>query len=269
MPKRRQCSLTGQAFDIAAAHMRPPRLWVVAALCCLSSCMLDSSPKFPADGPPPVGDGLDGGMPNKTRTPGPGAASMAQAAAADAGSKPAIAPMINTARKQPAVTDDSDAGTTVDKPDAGSGVQVDSGVTRDPTAPGDPTTPDTTAPQMPSGDRECTRDVLRSKADAYFDAMASGQMTALRLHASVRYTENGKDTALGAGLWLRRPRKDFARHVLDEANCSTLTQAVVTALTARIIVGLRLRYLDGQLLEVEAQTVPDDATLILPGLAFA
>jgi hypothetical protein len=62
-------------------------------------------------------------------------------------------------------------------------------------------------------------------------------------------------------LWSRRPRKDFARHVLDESNCSTLTQAVVTALTSRIIVGVRLRYLNGQLLEIEAQAVPDDATL--------
>ena len=258
MLNRRYRSPAGQAIEIASAHMRLPRVWLAAALCCLSGCMLDSSPRFPPNGPPPVGDGLDGGA-RKTLTPGTG--SMTQASASDGGSKPPVTPMINTARNQPPVTDDTDAGTPADKPDASGGVQVDAGVTRDPTTPGDPTAPDTTAPAMPSGDRECTRDALRSKADAYFDAMASGQMTALQLHASLRYTENGKDTALGAGLWLRRPRKDFARHVLDETNCSTLTQAVVSALTARIIVGVRLRYLDGQLLEVEAQTVPDDATL--------
>jgi hypothetical protein len=112
-----------------------------------------------------------------------------------------------------------------------------------------------------TGNPQCTRDALRSKADAYFKAMASGETSSLRLHAAVRYTENGRDTQLGTSVWLRRPSVDFVRHVLDETTCSTVSEAVVSALTARLIVAVRLLYLAGQLLEIEAQTVPDDAAL--------
>jgi hypothetical protein len=204
---------------------------------------------------------VSGGRDASIRKTSTGTAVAAQqTVTVDAGSKRPDTPM-NTGGNQPPVTDDTDAGAMVDKPDASDGAKVDAGATDNPTGPIEPTAPDTTAPSMPNVDRECTREALRSKADAYFDAMASGEMSTLRLHASLRYTENGKDTALGAGLWSRRPRKDFVRHALDEMNCSSLTQAVVSALTARIVVGLRLRYLDGQLLEVEAQAVPDDATL--------
>lgn len=257
MPHVRQRSFAGHGL-VFGSHIRLPHACFVFATCCLVGCMLDSSPKFP-DEPPSVADAAGAGVP-KTRSPA--ASSATQAVQADAGSTPDTA-SINTARSQaPAVGGEDDAGTPADLPDASGGAQLDAGVTtREPTAPTDPPPPDTTVTTAPSGDPECTREALRTQADAYFDAMASGETARLRLHASLRYTENGKDTPLGAGLWLRRPRKDFTRHVLDENNCSTLTHGVVSALTARVIVGVRLRYLDGQLLEVEAQTVPDDATV--------
>jgi hypothetical protein len=219
---------------------------------------LDSSPRFPGEStsPPPIGDERDAGARKPSST-----ASAAQAARTDAGTTRDALP-INTARNQAAVADDEDAGKPVGMPDASDGSQPEAGAAEaGPTGEAEPTVPDTTSTPATNSDPDCGRDALRRKADAYFLAMASGATTSLRPHPSLRYTENGRDTALGAGVWQRRPKTDFVRHVLDEARCSTLSHGVLSALTARIVFGVRLRYQDGQLLEVEAQSVPDDATL--------
>lgn len=72
-----------------------------------------------------------------------------------------------------------------------------------------------------------------------------------------RYTENGRDEAIGGAAWLRRGETLFSRHVLDDTRCSTLTQAVMNGVTGRFSFGVRLRYSDGLLLEAEAQVVPE------------
>ena len=102
----------------------------------------------------------------------------------------------------------------------------------------------------------CARDVLRERADHYLKAMNTGDTESLNLHSSARYTENGQTQTLGLGIWLSRPQPEFARHVLDEANCASVTEAVVNDLVRRIVFGVRLRYADQQLLEIEAQIVP-------------
>lgn len=95
------------------------------------------------------------------------------------------------------------------------------------------------------------------KADAYLRAMSMGDPSSLRLHRSVRYTDNGQEQELGTGLWLRSPNVEFARHIMDELRCSSVTHAVLSSLTGDVVFGVRLLYREGQLLEVEAQSVPD------------
>jgi hypothetical protein len=97
--------------------------------------------------------------------------------------------------------------------------------------------------------------VLRQRADAYLTAMAEGDVASLNKHPSLRYTENGQAQQLGLGVWLGRPKAQFARHVLDEERCGVATLAVLRGNSGRVILGVRLRYLDSQLLEVEAQVV--------------
>jgi hypothetical protein len=139
----------------------------------------------------------------------------------------------------------------------------------DPVDPVDPTTPEPTAPASMSVDPECTRDALRIKASAYLDAQTAGDTSSLRLHASVRYTENGQEQQLGGGVWLRAAQVDFARHVLDEVRCSSVTHAVLSSLTGAVVLGVRLLYRAGELLEVEANVVPEtlariDVNAIIP-----
>lgn len=101
----------------------------------------------------------------------------------------------------------------------------------------------------------CSRELLRRRADAYLAALAAGSPSMLATHPAVRYTENGQMQALGRGLWASRPQAMFSRHFMDEARCSSITEAVLNELTGRIVFGVRLRYVDDQLLEVEAQVV--------------
>lgn len=72
-----------------------------------------------------------------------------------------------------------------------------------------------------------------------------------------RHTENGQQVQLGAGAWLRRGESQFTRHVLDETLCSSLTEAVMNGVTGPFEFAVRLRYVAGQLLEAEAQVVPE------------
>ena len=116
-----------------------------------------------------------------------------------------------------------------------------------------PSPDDATAPA--SGPGACARETLTQRADAYLAAMASGDVASLRAHSAVRYTENGLVEELGQGVWRGRPRSVFARHAIDEASCSSVTQAVLQELFGRTVFGVRLRYVEEQLLEVEAQVV--------------
>lgn len=139
---------------------------------------------------------------------------------------------------QPRMSTPVDAST----PDAAPRVEPDASTTH----PVDP--PKTPAPG-------CSRDALRARAEAYLQAMSTGNLQLLNLHSAARYTENGDTQLLGAGLWLSRPTTQFSRHVLDESRCSSVTEAVLNTLQGRIVFGVRLRYAQEQLLEIESQVV--------------
>jgi len=94
--------------------------------------------------------------------------------------------------------------------------------------------------------------------------MASGDLASLPKHSSLRYTENGQMQQLGLGLWINRPKAQFVRHVLDEGRCAAAILAVLRGNTGRIIFGVRLRYVDDQLLEVEAHVVPQNFQFFNP-----
>lgn len=199
-----------------------------------------------------------------------GRTSVTPVGTADAGAQRASdAARVSTGQdmQQPPTSVEEDAG----KDDSAPGMTgmpssaQDAGVTtqpREPEDPTQPTTPGSTTPATANVPAECTRAALRTKADAYMQALVAGNPNTLRLHPSVRYTENGQEQALGAGVWLRGPRIDFARHIFDEVRCSSITQAALSAVTGATVLGVRLLYRDGQLLEVEAHVVPEALTRI-------
>jgi hypothetical protein len=132
------------------------------------------------------------------------------------------------------------------------GAPVDAG------APGTGVT--TSAPEA-----ACNREFLQQRAQMYFDAMAAGSRDMLPLHRSLRYTENGAEEVLGLGVWLRQPKALFARHVLDESRCSSLSEAVLlTGSAQKLVFGVRLRYVNDVLLEVEAHVVTPNPNYFEP-----
>jgi len=110
----------------------------------------------------------------------------------------------------------------------------------------------------------CSREVLRQRADAYLAAMAAGDTSSLRKHPSLRYTENGQTVQLGLGVWTSRPKAQFVRHALDEVSCGSVIFGVLQTITGRVIVGVRLGYVDEQLREVEAQVVSQNFQFFNP-----
>lgn len=138
----------------------------------------------------------------------------------------------------------------------------DAGVTAVPEPPvdagadaGEPVTdPDAPAPRRTT--EHCSRERLTADAETYLTALASADPGRLNLHQRVRYTENGSEQVLGFGLWLSAPRSDFARHFIDEHTCSSATEAVLRDASGRTVLGVRLRYVDDQLFEIESHVVP-------------
>jgi hypothetical protein len=116
-----------------------------------------------------------------------------------------------------------------------------------------------------TADSACSRDVLEQRLNAYLDAMAHGTPEALPVHSNLYYTENGESLRLGRGLWLSQPKARFTRSALDPQSCGSVTHAVLEEnLGSTVIVGLRLRYLEDQLIDVEAIVARRDPQLFDP-----
>jgi hypothetical protein len=225
------------------------RVASVLAAACLIGCKLDTRPlREPGQENSPSRET------GETRGATEGAAVMQDAAPAsdepqlDAGHDSGESAPIETAptgSQAPAQMPQDSTPIDAGERDAGAAPAPDAGA---------PPTTQTSTPTM-TASKACSRDALRERADAYLQAMASGDKQSLKLHSSVHYTENGQDQMLGLGVWLTRPKTEFARHILDEPHCSSVTEAVVQDVKGRSVLGLRLRYVEDQLLEVEAQVV--------------
>lgn len=98
----------------------------------------------------------------------------------------------------------------------------------------------------------CSREFLQQQLDAYLEALSAGTPDGLPLDPSIYYTENGKPETVGRGLWWSQPKVIFARHALDSDTCGSVTEAIVEdRLGNPIVMGLRLRHISGQIVDVE------------------
>jgi hypothetical protein len=249
----------GQAMDrqwsrrapgCAVAHIGVRRLArLMFAVACVG-CTLDSSPERAPKGT--SSDGSDGLGQDASFQPNASLPTGIGQVGGDAG-PPRDSGASDPADETAQVADEQDAGADPAMRDSGP-PSVDAGTTTD-TPAAEPDAGNGTSTTAPSP--MCSRAALRQQADAYLLAMASGDPKSLRLHAMVRYTENGATARLGGGVWGRHAETKFARHVVDETRCVSVTQAVLTNVTGHVFFAVRLRYRDEQLLEAEAQVVPE------------
>lgn len=103
---------------------------------------------------------------------------------------------------------------------------------------------------------ECTRELLKSTTDAYFEAMAAHDPSTLPLAADVKFTENGEESELGAeGLWPMAGEVKHTHSALDTEECQAVTQAVVPEGSMDIPLGLRIKLVAGEISEIETIAV--------------
>ncbi|WP_437575176.1 hypothetical protein [Sorangium sp. So ce887] len=102
----------------------------------------------------------------------------------------------------------------------------------------------------------CTRDLLKSTIDAYFEALAAHDASTLPVADNVKFTENGEALTLGQeGLWTTAGALKYAHSALDTETCSSASQAVVPDGSTDIPVALRLKLQNQQIIEIETIVV--------------
>ena len=99
----------------------------------------------------------------------------------------------------------------------------------------------------------CTRELLETTIEAYFDALAAHTPAILPLADNVKFTENGKVSKLGEeGLWKTAGTLKYVHSALDVELCMTASQAVVPDGARDVPLALRLRLQDRKLTEIES-----------------
>jgi hypothetical protein len=239
-----------------------PTIWctfyAVVSITSFTHCSLDSRPILPASSN--AGMVMNGA---EARDPNAALAAAAQPAAAaatstspnsvDAGTQTGIGSIgvpAQTPASKPSAPDPNDADAGEPGSAQPSGQPSGQPTTQAPVQPQGPA-----APTDSAAANSCSRDTLRKRAAAYLQAMNTGDLQPLNLHPKARYTENGETQMFGLGQWLSRPKTEFARNVLDESHCTAVVVAVLGEALQRNIYGVRLRYVEDQLLEAEAQVV--------------
>ncbi|WP_437943079.1 hypothetical protein WMF27_26900 [Sorangium sp. So ce281] len=102
----------------------------------------------------------------------------------------------------------------------------------------------------------CTRELLKSTIDAYFEALAAHDPSTLPLADNVKFTENGEALALGQeGLWKTAGALKYAHSALDTETCSSASQAVVPDGSMDIPLALRLKLQGQEITEIETIAV--------------
>jgi len=76
-------------------------------------------------------------------------------------------------------------------------------------------------------DTACSRENLKGIVDKYFAAIQAHDPSGLPLASNVKYTENGKELAVGEGLWKSADKTLFRRDLIDTKKCGTHSNVMI------------------------------------------
>jgi hypothetical protein len=111
-----------------------------------------------------------------------------------------------------------------------------------------------TAGRAAAADADCDRQCLRDFITEYLNAMVAHTPQALRVSATVRFTEDTVDMTLGDGLWKRASGiKPYRLDILDRMQGVAASQVVVEEAGAPVMLMLRLKIANRTITEVETQ----------------
>jgi hypothetical protein len=99
---------------------------------------------------------------------------------------------------------------------------------------------------------ECTRELLKSTLDAYFDALQTHDPSTLPLSDSVKFTENAEESEIGsAGLWMTAGAVKYSQSALDVEECTVAAHSVVPDGSTDVPVAVRIKLENAGITEVE------------------
>jgi len=105
----------------------------------------------------------------------------------------------------------------------------------------------------------CDRACLKKVGEEYLQALAAKDLKRLPLAATVRFTENGSELALGDGLWgTIEGLGDYRLFVIDTTSGNVGLFQSVTEAGHNAFLGVRLKAPDGKISEVETLVARSD-----------
>lgn len=109
---------------------------------------------------------------------------------------------------------------------------------------------------------ECTRELLSSRLDEYFAALAAGDASTLALAANLKFTENAQATEIGTTeFWMNADEVKYSQSALDTEQCMVAAHAVVPENDTDLPIAVRIKLDAGEMSEIETIVVrPGDYT---------
>ena len=102
----------------------------------------------------------------------------------------------------------------------------------------------------------CDRTCLKQIADRYFESLAQHNPALLPLAREVKYTETGRVTKIGEGLWKKAGKPTYRLELLDPDTGGIGIHAVVPDGDVQTVMAARLRVQNGMVTEIETILVP-------------
>jgi len=103
----------------------------------------------------------------------------------------------------------------------------------------------------------CTRDGLQAATDLYVEAQTKGDPFGMPLAKGLAYIENMEVVDIKSGV-IQKPLKiDFHRTLIDQAECQTFTEVIVTDKSHPYVLGTRLRVNHDKVAEIESMVTQE------------
>ena len=99
---------------------------------------------------------------------------------------------------------------------------------------------------------QITRENLRTKVDAYIDALKKGDPSLMPLAKGIKYIENRKETSFKDGVWKEPLVVDFSRSFFDTKLGETYSEIICASGSHPYVIGTRLKVTGDSIAGVEA-----------------
>jgi hypothetical protein len=105
---------------------------------------------------------------------------------------------------------------------------------------------------------KCTRAALQELANGYISALEAADPTKMSTAADAKYTENGKASSFGKGIWTTKIKANLHREFIDVDSCKMFVEIVDNVSTPPYEIGTMIKVTDGKISEMIALVADKD-----------